>query len=208
MGKAPAARTGHVIYHLGLGSNLGDPAKNLGRARRSLVAAGIDIRRASALYRTEPVGFAAQPWFVNQALEIETALSPWQLLQAAKAIEKRMGRRPAAKDGPRAIDIDILLAGSAVVRTASLTVPHPRLEMRNFVLIPLAEIAAAAIHPVLKTAIRDLLRASRDRSRVERIEPGADRGTGRRGNRARDAGPRTRTRRRNGSRPVGRRPGS
>ena len=159
-----------MIYHLGLGSNLGDPAKNLDRARRLLGAAGIAIRRASSLYRTEPMGFAAQPWFLNQALEVETDLSPWELLDIAKLIEKRLGRRPARPDGPRAIDIDILLAESAVVRTASLTVPHPRLDKRNFVLVPLAEIASGAVHPVLRASIGALLRRSQDRSRVDRIE--------------------------------------
>ena len=159
-----------MIYHLGLGSNLGDPAKNLERARRFLASKGIVILRASALYRTEPVGFSGQPWFLNQVLEVETGLSPWELLNTAKTIEKRMRRRPAPPDGPRSIDIDILLAGSAVVRSPSLTVPHPKLEERNFVLVPLAEIAPGAVHPVRRANIADLLRASPDRSRVEKIE--------------------------------------
>jgi 2-amino-4-hydroxy-6-hydroxymethyldihydropteridine diphosphokinase len=163
-----------MIYHLGLGSNLGDPAKNLERARRLLAAEGLAIARASALYRTEPVGFADQPWFLNQALAVDTEMSPRVLLNAAKAVEKKMRRRPAPVDGPRSIDIDVLLAGSSVIRTASLTVPHPRLEKRNFVLVPLAEIAPGAIHPVLKMSIADLLRASPDRSLVEKIGARAD----------------------------------
>lgn len=167
-----------MIYHLGLGSNLGDPAKNLERARRRLASPSLVILRASALYRTEPVGFAGQPWFLNQVIEVESDLSPGELLEALKAIEKKMGRRPARRDGPRVIDIDILLAESMVIRTASLNVPHLRLEMRNFVLAPLAEIAPGAIHPVLGESIADLLRASPDRSRVERIETGSDPGRG------------------------------
>jgi 2-amino-4-hydroxy-6-hydroxymethyldihydropteridine diphosphokinase len=185
-----------MIYHLGLGSNLGSPAINLERARRLLASEGIVILRASALYRTEPVGFADQPWFLNQVLEVESELSPWEMLKTAKTIEKGMKRRAAPPNGPRVIDIDILLAGPAVVRSPSLSVPHPRLEERNFVLVPLAEIAAGAVHPVLKASIADLLRLSPDRSRVEKIEVRAK--TGRRAGRGARSSPPAKKRPRSG----------
>jgi len=156
-------------YHLGLGGNLGDRIENLAEARARLVKRGIAIRALSALYETEPVGFSAQPWFINQAVEVETELSPRELLMLVKEIEKDMGREATVLDGPRVIDIDILLAGDKVIGTEELAIPHPRLAERNFVLEPLAEIAPQAVHPGLKRTIRELLRLSKDRSRVEMI---------------------------------------
>jgi|WetSurMetagenome_2_1015567.scaffolds.fasta_scaffold65364_3 2-amino-4-hydroxy-6-hydroxymethyldihydropteridine diphosphokinase len=160
-----------MIYHLGLGSNRGKSGEHLARARRLLAAAGIVVRKASSLYRTEPVGFRGQAWFLNQVLEVETELSPWELLGAVKALEARMGRRPGPRNGPRLIDIDILLAEDTVVRTATLTVPHARLEKRKFALAPLAEIVPGAIHPVLRLPIGALLALSKDRARVEKAAP-------------------------------------
>lgn len=156
-------------YHLGLGGNLGDRIENLAEARARLVKRGIAIRALSALYETEPVGFSAQPWFINQAVEVETELSPRELLMLVKEIEKDMGREATVLNGPRVIDIDILLAGDKVIGTEELAIPHPRLAERNFVLEPLAEIAPQAVHPGLKRTIRELLRLSKDRSRVEMI---------------------------------------
>jgi 2-amino-4-hydroxy-6-hydroxymethyldihydropteridine diphosphokinase len=158
-------------YYLGLGSNLGDTRKNLARARRRLAAGGLKIRKASSLYLTEPVGFPGQPWFLNQVVQVETGLSPWQLLGLAQRLESMLGRTPGPRNAPRVIDIDILLAGETVIDTPSLTVPHARLAERNFVLIPLAEIAPQAVHPRLKKTVRTLLGASPDRSRVEKASP-------------------------------------
>jgi 2-amino-4-hydroxy-6-hydroxymethyldihydropteridine diphosphokinase len=155
-------------YFLGLGSNLGDPRKNLMRARRRLAGNGLKIRKTSSLYRTEPVGFPGQPWFLNQVVQVETGLSPCGLLGLVKLIETKMGRTPGSRNGPRVIDIDILLAEDTVVDTPALTVPHAQLSERNFVLVPLAEIAPRAFHPGLKKTIRELLRISPDRSRVEK----------------------------------------
>jgi 2-amino-4-hydroxy-6-hydroxymethyldihydropteridine diphosphokinase len=165
-----------MIFHIGLGSNEGKAAENLAGARRRLSEAGIATRRASSLYRTEPVGFRDQAWFLNQVLEVETDLSPWGLLRRIKEIEARMGRRPAPRNRPRIIDIDILLAESAVVQTATLTVPHPRLAERNFALVPLAEIAPSAVHPLLRVTVSELLRRSPDRARVGRVDAPAPRG--------------------------------
>lgn len=170
--RRPAAESmGHtedMRYFLGLGSNLGDPRKNLVRARRHLAGNGLKIRKASSLYLTEPVGFPGQPWFLNQVVQVETGLSPWELLGLVKLVETKMGRTPGSRNGPRVIDIDILLADGTVVDTSALSVPHPRLAERNFALVPLAEIAPRAVHPGLKKTVRALLRESPDRSRVEK----------------------------------------
>jgi len=155
-------------YWLGLGSNEGDSAANLAEAARRLEAEGIHIVCRSPVFRTEPVGFKEQAWFLNQALEISTELGPSALLRTAKKIEKAMGRKPGPRNGPRPIDIDILLAEGAVVRTAALEIPHPRLAERRFALAPLARIAPDRIHPLLKKRIRTILRDCRDTAKVVR----------------------------------------
>jgi 2-amino-4-hydroxy-6-hydroxymethyldihydropteridine diphosphokinase len=156
-------------YHLGLGSNLGDRAAHLARARAELETRGLSLRSCSSLYESEPVGFQNQPWFINQVVEIESPLAPRTLLLLLQEIERDMGRQTTVRNGPRIIDLDILLAEDAVIRTNELTIPHPRLAERNFVLVPLAEIAPGAVHPVLGKTIRELLRASKDRARVRKI---------------------------------------
>jgi len=155
--------------YLGLGSNLGDCWRNLERAIIRLRRSGVRVPVLSSIYRTEPVGFAKQPWFLNQVIEIETDRSPWELLKKAKSIEMDMGRLPGRRNGPRPIDVDILLAEETVLRTAELEIPHPRLTERRFVLVPLAEIAPDLVHPVLKKSIRAILRGCPDRSAVVRI---------------------------------------
>ena len=171
--RIPAAeylgRTEDMRYYLGLGSNLGEPRANLADARRRLAANGIRVRKISSLYRTEPVGISGQPWYLNQTVQVEADLSPRRLLSLVKRLEAEMGRTPGARNAPRVIDIDILLAGQAVVDTPALTVPHPRLAERNFELVPLAKIAPRTIHPLLRKTIRTLLRASSDRSWVEKV---------------------------------------
>ncbi len=158
-------------YYLGLGSNRGDRRANLAKARELLRAAGMRVRRASKIYRTQPVGFARQRWFYNQVLEIEAPLSSFDLLTAVQGVEALMKRRPSFRFGPRRIDIDILLAGKNVIRTRKLIVPHPRMAERNFVLIPLSEIAPDAVHPVLHQTAADLRKASRDRHEVHEVRP-------------------------------------
>ena len=131
---------------IGLGSNLGDRLENLRRAQEAL-RAHLQILKTSRVYLTEPWGYADQPAFLNQVLLAKTDLPPHALLDAVKAIELELGRKPTFRYGPRVIDIDILAYGNLVLKTPRLTIPHPRLAERAFVLVPLAEIAPDWRHP-------------------------------------------------------------
>ncbi|KPJ64158.1 hypothetical protein AMJ44_13290 [candidate division WOR-1 bacterium DG_54_3] len=157
-------------YFLCLGSNLGQKGRNLKKALAMLKKEGIRIIRLSSLYQTEPVEIPGQSWFYNQVAEVEASLSPLELLKLIKKIEQRMGRKDSLQKTSRKIDIDILLAGEKVVRTRKLVIPHPRLERRNFALLPLSEIAPDVVHPVLKAKIKDLAKKSGDSSVVRKIE--------------------------------------
>ena len=145
----------HKIVYLSLGSNLGDRAANLRLALEKLGDLGT-VQAVSALYETEPVGLTSQPWFLNCAAKLDTEKMPRQLIAGILNLEQEMGRQRKQKDGPRIIDIDILLFGTSVIDTHALTVPHPRLHERRFVLEPLAEIAPDIRHPVFKRTIREL----------------------------------------------------
>jgi 2-amino-4-hydroxy-6-hydroxymethyldihydropteridine diphosphokinase len=141
--------------YLSLGSNLGDRAANLRAALERLGELGT-VEAVSGFYETEPVGETAQPWFLNCAVKFDTEKKPRQLISGILNLEQTMGRQRKQKNGPRIIDIDILLFGTSVIDTAFLTVPHPRLHERRFVLEPLAEIAPDVRHPVFKQTIRQL----------------------------------------------------
>jgi len=142
--------------YLSLGSNLGDREGNLRGAIEELKKLGA-VAAVSSMYETEPVEFTEQPWFVNVAVELQTELMPRQLLAAVLKIERDMGRRRLQPKGPRLIDIDVLLFGNTIMNDPQLTIPHPAMEQRRFVLVPLAEIAPQARHPVSKKSIRELL---------------------------------------------------
>jgi 2-amino-4-hydroxy-6-hydroxymethyldihydropteridine diphosphokinase len=155
-----------LIYFLSLGSNLGSRAKNLAAAVRFIREHGVEVLRASSAYETEPVDHLDQPWFLNQVLQVRSSLSPFALLKLAKSIEARMKRVPTVAKGPRTIDIDILFADDLIVDLPDLAIPHPRLAQRNFVLVPLCEIAPEFRHPVLGKTIRELALSSSDPARV------------------------------------------
>lgn len=145
----------HKIVYLSLGSNVGDREANLRSAIERLRAVG-KVEAVSSFYETEPVEFTAQPWFLNCVVKLNTEKMPKQLLGRILAIEQEMGRRRTQKKGPRIIDIDILLFGSSIIEAEGLTVPHPAMHERRFVLEPLTEIAPDVRHPALKHTIREL----------------------------------------------------
>jgi len=146
------------ITYLSLGSNLGDRAGNLRAAIEKLSGFG-EIVAVSSFYETEPVELTNQPWFVNCAVALETEQVPEAFLGELLALEQSMGRRRTQKKGPRTIDIDILLFGDAIIETAGLSIPHPAMHQRRFVLVPMAEIAPEQRHPILKRSMRELLDA-------------------------------------------------
>ena len=146
------------LVYLSLGSNLGDRIANLSAAVERVGGLG-EVKAVSSFYETEPVDFAAQPWFVNCAVALETELMPRQLLARLQAIEHEMGRRRTHTKGPRLIDLDILLFGSSVIDIPNLIIPHPEMHTRRFVLEPLAEIAPDARHPIFRRTVRQLREA-------------------------------------------------
>jgi len=156
--------------YLALGSNLGDSRQVIGQALRELGRLGVVAARSS-LYRTPPLG-PPQPWYLNAAAALDTDLEPEPLLQALKELEKELGRGPGERWGPRLIDLDLLLFGDLILENDRLTLPHPELQARPFVLIPLAEIAPGVVHPKLGRTIaslRDGLPAE-DRAAIERLD--------------------------------------
>jgi len=158
------------VVYLSLGSNLGDRAANLGQAVGQLAELGAVVS-VSSFYETEPVGTGPQPWFLNCAVRLDTEKMPRQLMAAILHLEESMGRQRRMEKSPRPIDIDILLFGSSIVDLPSLTIPHPRLHERRFVLEPLSEIAPDARHPVFKRTIRELRDGLPPGQPVKRLPP-------------------------------------
>ena len=143
------------IVYLSLGSNVGNREAQLRDALARLSAPG-RVVALSSFYETEPVELTDQPWFLNCAVALETRRTPQQLMNDILRIEEEMGRKRVQKKGPRSIDIDILLFGDEIMDSDELTIPHPAMQQRRFVLEPLAEIAPQVRHPVLEKIIRDL----------------------------------------------------
>ena len=159
----------HTI-HLALGTNLGERRSNLRRAIAALPPA-VRVLAESPVYETPPWGITDQPAFLNMALRAETQLAPLELLVTLKRLEQEMGRVPAPRYGPRLIDIDILFYDDLVLDSPALTLPHPRLHERAFVLVPLADIAPNLIHPVLGKPIRLLLEGADGKGVVRMTDP-------------------------------------
>jgi len=159
--------------YISLGSNLGDRAANIGQAIDAMAKRGINVAKRSSLYETEPVN-AKGGWFLNCVAEVETDMMPRQLLRALLQIEESLGRKrgvaagkkPGEPSEARAIDIDILLFGTSMMRYPELEIPHPRMADRRFVLVPFAEIAPDMAHPALHKTIAELLEATSDRGQV------------------------------------------
>ena len=146
-----------VTAYLCLGSNIGDRRENIDKALE-YISQKLRVTEKSSVYDTEPVGNPEQPRFLNMICQIKTMLKAADLLVLVKAIEQKLGRMPGRPNSPRPIDIDILFYGDEVIKTPELKIPHPRLVQRAFVLIPLAEIAPALIHPVSKKTVNELLK--------------------------------------------------
>ena len=174
-GWFPKAETGAVrkTVYLSLGSNIGDRAAHLRQAIEDLRALG-DVTAVSSLYETEPVEFTRQAWFLNCAVALETDKLPKQLLAGVLRIEREMGRRRTVAKGPRIIDIDVLLFGSSVIDAPQLTVPHPAMHERRFVLEPLAEIAPEVRHPVFKKTVKEMRDALPHGQAVKRVTSGSN----------------------------------
>ncbi len=144
---------------IGVGSNIGEKIENCIKAISLLDSIeGCSVIKRSSFYKTEPVGYKDQDWFINCVVMIETELSPYELLEKLKEIELSMGREKGVRWGPRIIDLDILLYEDTVIDSDELTIPHLLMHKRRFVIVPLNEIAPDFIHPVLKKSIKELLK--------------------------------------------------
>ncbi len=158
-----------ITAYLGLGSNEGNRLRNLRLACVALSDCGIDILRASSVYETEPVDLREQAWFLNCVIKVETSFGPLRLLQKLAQIEQELGRKRRRQKGPRTIDLDILLYGNSIIQKENLTVPHPELHRRRFVLIPLREIVPTLKLPLLDRTPKELVVQLQDSSEVFRL---------------------------------------
>ncbi len=161
---------GHIAY-IGIGSNLGDKFEQCEKSISEILK--VDRNRLlakSSLYKTQPLGYTSQDWFVNGVIKIETDLEPLELLRSLKSIESRLGRVETFRWGPRFIDLDILFFDEHEIQTEQLQIPHPFIQERQFVLAPLAEIDRNLVHPVLKKTVQELLEGLQENQGVEIIK--------------------------------------
>lgn len=164
-----------TIAYVGLGSNLGDRAGNLLLAVRGLMEASFVVHKLSGVYETEPVGVEGHGNFLNMVAEIHlNNITPSQMMARMLRIEYLLGRKHKSLAKPRTVDLDLLLFGSYQCDTDFLTLPHPKLHLRKFVLTPMAEIAPHVVHPALQKEIQDLLKNVADDSAVHRWSPNND----------------------------------
>lgn len=155
------------LAYIGIGSNLGDKVKNcLEAIERIVKAEENELIGQSSLYQTEPWGNEDQDWFVNAVIKIKTSLNPEDLLKQLRTVEEQLKKRKEERWGPRNIDLDILFFNDEVIETPDLTIPHPSLHLRRFVLVPLHEICPDFIHPQLKLSVRELLKSTGDEKEV------------------------------------------
>ena len=146
------------VVYISIGSNIGDSIGNCMRGIKGVEEiAGDKIVSVSSFYKSEPIGYSEQNWFVNCVIKIETDLTPYSLLNALQGLEKKIGRKGGIRYGPRIIDFDILLFNNLIINEKELIIPHPRMHERRFVLKPLTEIDGSIIHPTIKKSVRNLL---------------------------------------------------
>ena len=170
-----------ALAYVSLGSNLGDRAGNLLLGIRGMMQAGLTVTRLSNIYESEPVETFAQPYFLNMVAELggNTLPDPEQMMARLLRVEYALGRRRAAAKGPRVVDLDLLLFADYTSATEILTLPHPRMHLRRFVLLPLAELVPDLVHPTLQQTIATLLHNLADQSEVKQWVPNAEAETGR-----------------------------
>jgi 2-amino-4-hydroxy-6-hydroxymethyldihydropteridine diphosphokinase len=157
------------VVFLSLGSNVGDREKNLRTAIAALPELGVQLKKVSSIYETEPVDLLEQPWFLNCVVEGETTVPPATLLRELRELEQQMGSKKLVPRGPRLIDLDILVYGERTIDSPELQVPHPRMHLRRFVLAPLAEIAPDLKHPTWRGTAAQLLNGLSDNSMVKKL---------------------------------------
>ena len=156
------------VYLL-LGSNMNNPEWQIQKAKSEISQSIGEITESSSCYATAPWGNANQSNFINQVIKVNTTLNPMETMQTILSIEEKLGRIRTEKNAPRAIDIDILFFDKEIVDVPNLQIPHPHIQDRNFVLIPLNEIAPSFVHPVLQKNIHELMKACKDKLAVDKI---------------------------------------
>jgi 2-amino-4-hydroxy-6-hydroxymethyldihydropteridine diphosphokinase len=172
LGPAAITKTKPVVAYIGLGANEGDPQRQLKQAISHLAAAEeIELVKASSFYLNPPLGPPDQPWYVNAVIEVRTRLTPEELLRVLHRVEQDLGRVRRERWGPRVIDLDLLLYNGVILSGPDLSLPHPEMHNRSFVLVPLAEIAPQAWHPALEKTASELLGslAPEDRESLKKL---------------------------------------